>query len=886
MSRKHSLWAAPALTAGVLLSVYAAYGLYPFGTRTVSWCDMNQQVVPFLMDFRDILFGKTGMFLNLQNAGGMDFWGVFLFFVSSPFSFLAAFVEKGRMYDFVNILLILKLMACAACACAFFLRRFRKLDFLQTAALGVMYAFCGYAMFYYQNIVWLDVMALFPILLTGLDRLVREGKILLYTLSFAAVLTVNFYLCYMVSVFLVLAFGAYLLICVERGERRGKILLFGLSTFSGVLMTGAVWLPSLMQYLSSARAGDLISSLRSGGFLARLDTTVPVVLCTGAIAAAAAAVFFLGLHRNPEVRWALFMLLATLVPVLIEPVNKMWQTGSYQSFPVRYGYIPAFLGLALLAAAVSREDGETALSPPSNPLPVGIALFSAAIVAFSASSILRRDFADVTVYTRTLWGDQKSLRILAVFALTAALAYLILLLLHRYRMVRRGLFSALLCVLAVVEASFYSCVYIASAGNNAQYYAPILDLAGKIGDSGLARVKMEEKYFDVNLVGGMGYGSLSHYTSLTAKDYLFSMKKLGYSSYWMEVNSNGGTEFTDAILGNRYTITRTEELPDGRDAVYGNGLYSIVENKDALPVGFLIKPADIRTLEHLPSSDRLHLQQVLFQRLFHTGQELFQFYQPSEFRNVTLAGEAERRLTLTNAGSEGTVVYRIPVRGTQTLYFDCFDQVSNRLYEPINSSLSISVDGEILRLEYPTQPDNGLVNLGTFTDRTVTVEIGVLRDLSARSFGIAGLRRDVLSPALASAGRAQLRQAGNSIVGTAAADVGGEYLFLPVQYDGGCTATVNGKRAEIFRVFDTFLAVRLEPGENRIDLSFVPRGFRAGLALSAAGLLALLLLLRARRTGSYRHLRFLERPAAAAFYLLFAAVFALIYLFPVAVWLA
>ena len=48
---------------------------------------------------------------------------------------------------------------------------------------------------------------------------------------------------------------------------------------------------------------------------------------------------------------------------------------------------------------------------------------------------------------------------------------------------------------------------------------------------------MDKKYFDVNMVGALGYNSLSHYASFTNESYMFTMKKLGYSSYWMEVNS-------------------------------------------------------------------------------------------------------------------------------------------------------------------------------------------------------------------------------------------------------------------------------------------------------------------------------------------------------------
>ena len=91
--RKGLKYMASAFSAGgLLLILYAMKGLFPFGEFTVSWCDMNQQVVPLLCEFKDILEGKESLFLNLQNAGGMNFWGVFLFFLSSPFTFLFAFV--------------------------------------------------------------------------------------------------------------------------------------------------------------------------------------------------------------------------------------------------------------------------------------------------------------------------------------------------------------------------------------------------------------------------------------------------------------------------------------------------------------------------------------------------------------------------------------------------------------------------------------------------------------------------------------------------------------------------------------------------------------------------------------------------------------------------
>lgn len=878
MSKKHVYWMSPCFVAGILLSVYAAYGLFPFGTGTISWCDMNQQVIPILMDFKDILSGKSDLFLNLQNAGGMSFIGVFLFFISSPFSFLAAFVEKADFYYFVNVLLLLKLMACSAAADFFFLRKFPRLDILQTVSLSVMYAFCGYAMFYFQNIVWLDVMCLFPLLLLSLDRLLSKRKAAAFILTFVAVLAVNFYLSYMVVVFLVLGLGLYLLLCVPAEARADRAFWFCLSCIAAFLLTSAAWLPLFLQYLSSARTGSVIDSLRTGGLFAKVATTLPVILCTGGILAAVVMTLGLGDRRKPENRWALWMLLAMMVPVFLEPVNKMWHTGSYQSFPTRYGYIPVFLGLILFAAvltALNGKEGRTTMGA----LSASCCVAAVAAVLFCAAALLKNNFEEITVYTRTLWGDSASLHRLLLFSLAAALTYAILMLQYHYRQITRIFFSALLCMMAVIESAFYTNVYIASAKNNAQYYVPVMDLSEKIRDSSLYRVKMDQKYFDVNLVGGMGYGSLSHYTSLTSKDYMYGMKKLGYSSYWMEVNSNGGTKLTDALLGNEYTILRTDSLGTEK-AVYGNGLYSIVKNRYALPVGIVFNPENINSLAYLPDLPRLQLQQYLFQSVFHTGKSLFVPYEPSSTENVTISHSGGYSISLQDSAEEGTVTYRIPVTGTQTLYFDCFDQISNKLYEHIDSSFSVTVDGTMLELQYPTQPDNGLVNLGTFTDRTVTVEIGVFRNVTAKSFGISGMNDQTLGEAVGSAEKASLTQTGNSIVGTANAEREGEYLFLPVSYADGFSATVNGKAAEVARVFDTFMAVKMEKGLNHIGVTYVPDGLLPGLALSAVGLALFLLILFLERRKSSGSMRGLKKFCAAAFGALCLLVFFAVYVFP------
>ncbi len=883
MKKNRTCIIAPTAVMVIMMSVFYYYRMFPFGDKTLSWCDMNQQVIPFLMDFKDILSGKANMFLNMQNAGGMSFWGVFLFFISSPFTFLVTLVNKGDMYHFVNILVMVKMMVCAITASLFFNRQFKALNAAQNVALSVMYAFCGYTMFYYQNQVWLDVMYLFPILLLGLIKLVEEDRVWLFVLAFSAILTVNFYLSYMVCIFLVLSFGIYLIMCVPVQRRRKNILLLGISTLIVAFITAVVWLPSLMQYVNSARTGNLISSLKVGRLFTRFDTTLTVLLCTGALFAAVILYAFNISKYTKKTASSFFIFILTLIPVFIEPINKMWQTGNYQAFPVRYGYITIFFGLILLASIISTMNDKPALKQ-SNSFSLFGAMLAVAALFVAACLLITKDYDTISVYTKTLWGNQDSFTLLLAFSFTAGLAYLVFLLLYQFKLLGKTAFSAFLCAVVLIECIFNSSVYIASAANSTSNYTPVIDLSDKIHDAELYRVKMDQKYFDVNLAGSMGYNTLSHYTSLTNESFMYTMKKLGYSSYWMEVNSNGGTELTDAVLGNRYSIIKTEDIKSNDLVIYKNSQYALKQNSASLPVGFVINADDIQTLKMLPDTTRLNIQQALFQSVFHTDQNVVTQYEPTRMNNVSISKDGEYRITFPDNARNGILNYAIPVKGTQTLYFDCFDRLSNSLIEHINSSFNIYVNGAVVQSDYPNQSNNGLVKLGTFTDQTVQIQIEVLKEVSAKSFGLAGLDLNALNTAINNAVPAKLEQVNNKIIGTASAQSSDAYLFLPLTYGNGYTAYVNDKKAEVSRVFDSMIAIKLEKGENTISVSYLPPGFTVGTCLSAAGLFMLLGVLLFLRKGLYRKIEFLEIPAVIIFWLICIGVFATIYLFPLIVY--
>lgn len=842
--RKPWSWAALAFgaTALVLCAVFACFKLFPFGEKTLAWGDMTQQVIPLMLEFKDILAGKTGFLLNVQNAGGMSFWGVFFFFLSSPFTFLVAFVEKSEIYFLVNILVALKLALSSAMASLFLNEEAPGLDLGAHLALCCSYGLCGYGLLYYQNIVWLDMMALFPILMLGFRRVACGRGAALFAAALTAAVILNYYLSYMVFLALILLSWMFLKSCVpkkDRGEAAGKI---GASALIALLVSAPVWLPSLLQCLRSARtAQGLVDTIQGGGLLTELSTTLPILLCTAAL------VLGFGAPASPKRRALLTVFLFLCVPLVLEPVNKLWHTGSYQAFPARYGYIPLFLGL--WCAAERLEVLPQQMGPPlSKPSGVWRAVIPPMLLAAAGGWILGTHLDQIDSYVHTLWFDDESFFFTALVAfLAAGSLFWELRLFRKGRLTRRGL-GAVLLAICLVQGGYHGAVLIGAAANVPERGQAVLATEGTLSDPGLYRVKQDFKFCDVNLLGAAGYPTLNHYTSLTDERFLHAVKKLGYSSYWMETSACCGTGISDALLSNKYVLTGSLEWKE----------------TGAGDLGYLLPTGTFP--EALEDENRFELQNDLYRRVTGSREDAFRRYSPKT--------------------EKGGYRYEIAVNQGENLYFDAFRDNTNRLREPINDGFRVTVNGREVCESYPNESCNGILSLGHFENQQVTVEIQVKKETGElKSFGVYGLVDDKLSSFTVSLRSADLHLQGSRITGTAETDSPGQSLFLSLTSVPGISVKVNGKRAEPKTVLDCFLEIPLEPGENRLELSFLPQGARCGAALSLAGFLLCLGALALRGTELAKRGRALwYRIASPLLTFAFFGVLLAVYLLPLLIW--
>ena len=280
------------------------------------------------------------------------------------------------------------------------------------------------------------MLCLFPLVMRGFSQLVYRGRCRLFLLALSAALVVNYYLSYMLLLTLALCGGLFLFFCLPKGERAPAAGKLGACAIASLLLTGAVWLPSLLQCLRSARMEKtLLDHLRTGGFFTSCLTTLPMLLCTAG--AVCLPLLWHAFPATPKRRALLLSLLLTALPLVVEPVNSLWHTGSYQAFPARYGYIPLFLALwygADVLASLENAPAPRRLESPWPLLPGAFLLLAAGGGAW----LLLFHLEDIDAYTSSLWMDGPSFAALCAVALPAAGAVGSALLLRKRRRLGDG----------------------------------------------------------------------------------------------------------------------------------------------------------------------------------------------------------------------------------------------------------------------------------------------------------------------------------------------------------------------------------------------------------------------------------------------------------------
>ena len=246
--------------------------------------DMRNQYIALFNYERDVLLDNESILYSFNNGLGGSMIATISYYLSSPLNILVVLFKKENLALFVLVILLLKVGLCGLNMNIFLKYKF-KISNCMILIFSICYALMNYIINYYFNIMWLDSIYLLPLVIMGIDKLMKENKKGLYCISLFMTIISNFYTGYMVCIFSTLYFFYNMFINFQKKEYCNKIINFFICSLLVGFCTSFLLLPTVSEILNLGRKSNIIF-------------TTPLLLKRISYFFIE---FFIGSHINPDI---------------------------------------------------------------------------------------------------------------------------------------------------------------------------------------------------------------------------------------------------------------------------------------------------------------------------------------------------------------------------------------------------------------------------------------------------------------------------------------------------------------------------------------------------------------------------------------------------------
>ena len=800
-----------AFWAGFVLSVLAAgvgfavIGVWPFGDKTLLIIDSLHQYLPFYTDFYEKLTGSESLLYSISGGLGYNFWSTYAYYMASPLNFLMVFVPEGNVCDFMDLMILVKIGLCGGCFSWYLQERDPGRRWLPVA-FGVMFALSNFILGYYFNLMWLDSVAVLPLVMKGIERMVRGESGKLYGIALFYGLWCNYYIGFMLCIFSCLYFLVrWISVRRIRLKAVGKsCLAFGWYSLLAGGMAALVLLPAFLGLSSSeSMQGNTFPTsvrfytsflemmLNHFAFLEPVNisnTQVGLnVYCT--VAAVLLAVLYL-FDRKIRLRERLahYGLCALLVlSFSLNILNYIWHGFHVQNgLPNRF----AFLYIALLLVMAYDALGHL------RKIPLPFLLIAWAVPAGFAGWCFVEGYGDLEAH-------------LYLITLGLLFFYLGLLLAGKY-VTGKGfrIWSFVFAVFLFGETAANGVHGVISNGGVTRsiYLADqnsYQKLMEEQGDESFYRSEVDRQRMR-NVTMYCGGNSIVMFNSTMQESVIRLCQSLGIEARTNKNGYLGVTKLFNDVFGIKYLASPVNQAETMYqfEKVSQDGELTLYRNDNALSLGFLVK-------DTIRDWDTQAAEPLQVQNSF-----------------VQLATGMDPIFVLDR-------------------YIDMEDGQNYGIKIPENKQVYLCIDTRVAGIDlhtpeysrnYTTYTDNLYVINGADGNNMAdfTVELNDSQTtVQAQVYTCANDAYQAVVDKLSESQMTDVAVEGNKISGSVDGKEAGT-LLLTIPYDEGWKVLVDGEETEYYTVGDALMGIHLEEGEHEIRMTYTPKGLWTGSAVSVA----------------------------------------------------
>lgn len=618
--QKSNLWfCIPAFIIPFLLTLisYIFFDVYPFGERSVLTLDLNGQYIYYFESLRDSFWGDGSPFYSWSRNLSGGFMGIIGYYLASPFTLIVMLLPRKMIIESVMIMQMCKVGAAGAAFCVY-AQRSKKLAPLQSVVFSTMYAMMSYVVIQLIDPMWIDGPIFLPLIILGLEYLVDDGRKINYIIPLAIMFVANFYIGFMVAIFVALYFGYYMFFGTDRkfkntGEYVRTFGVMALSTLVVLMLSAFMILPVYnalalgkfdfsepdYSFKTMFNPFELVPSLLPNQYYSvNVDEGTlyygrPEIYC-GVLTFVLLPLYFMNkkIKRNKKVGNGIFLIIMCMC-MYIKPLNMMWHGGQDPNWlPYRYSFLISFLLVAMAAEVFAHLDGyqlsKAETGGTFGMITVLILIFEAVrgsikyaekytgeVNTTTGEKILNEKYRGYD-YMQEMPGkytmkhdphgswDELFLGTI-VFGLLLVAVYVLFVFGYSRLKSRRGKNLLTLGVAAVVLfETGYNCydsfrkVFLEVGNSDKSTYTEILEapkLVEQLEEYDGSFYRAEKTY-DRMVNDNLAYGlkGISHSSSVMNARVLKLLEAMGYSTQSFESKYEGNSTMADSLLGVKYVM--------------------------------------------------------------------------------------------------------------------------------------------------------------------------------------------------------------------------------------------------------------------------------------------------------------------------------------------
>ncbi len=875
---KYSLLAFGA-SAFVMVIVYYCFNVIPFGDYTVLRMDLYHQYGPLFAELYDRIIEGKSLVYSWTSGLGSNFLGNFSNYLASPTAVFMLLLGHKNMPEAISLMILFK-AAFASAFFSYYLRKTTGKNDFTISAFGVLYSFCGFFIAYYWNVMWIDAMAIFPLVMYGIEQIIKNGKFKTYMFSLAAVMISNYYMAYIVCLFSVIYFLCYYFSLYSFGEKftvnryfdaEGNRIkapktsaLYNLKNsrfiaagfrFAGASVAAAGLAAFMLLPLvfilqsSSATSGSFPEETKTYfkifDFIANhLNSLEPTIrssgddvlpnIYSGVLTAMLAPLFLYSKSYTKREKVTYVALLGILfVSFNLNMLNYIWHGFHFPNdLPYRLSYVYSFVLLTMAYKVLIKIEEYT----PKMLLTVGVAAMAFIVLAQKVGS---KNVTEDTV----------------IISIIFVAFYTLVMLMMQSGKYQNSAIALLVFCCVVSEAAIGNTSHYVMQQQKQYYvsdYDEFKELEAELDE------RENNEFYRMELTdlrtrmdpSWYGYNGVSIFSSMAYENTSNLVHYLGMDGNFINSYTYNGfqTPVFNMMTSLKYIVDNTSTTPKQDEKIYTqvaeSDKFTAYENNYFLNIGYCVDKTILGW--NYSASNPFNVQNDYFERATGIPEVFVQhpidyvdYYNISDFGDATQTGDLTFFREVDDSDANFTACYDIEEASNYFIYIK-----SSNIED-----VTISYDATVLTHNFSSEH---IISLGVIeASNTVTVNVPIDSGNSGyidMYFCSMDMEKFEKGYNILKAQQLEVESFEETLIKgtvTAAAD---SVFYTSIPYDESWQIYVDGQRVSTeemqeCKIGNGFIGFYLSEGEHDIELKYEARGLKIGFIISGVTILVLLLFL-------------------------------------------